>query len=117
MLFASLLGGCVALGGVYAYYRYTGAKAVVNGACSAIGTASKVKDKVAEVAPHSPQKAASLARDAIGDALPKVTGGVEHVRDRIKSLLAKQDEHNGRAPRHTPPNEDVPSGKGLTKAG
>jgi hypothetical protein len=70
VLVASLLRNCVALGVVYAYHRFSGAKAVVDGARSAMGTASKVKDKVAEVALHSPREAANLARDAIGDAVP-----------------------------------------------
>ena len=99
-----MLGGCVALGGVYAYYRYSGAKVVVDGARSVVGTAKEVKGKLAEVTPHSTREAISLARGAVGscvDAIPGATAAVEHAHSRSKNLFRTPPGHGGEDGEHS----------------
>ncbi|GAA5820251.1 hypothetical protein JCM3770_003153 [Rhodotorula araucariae] len=96
-LVSGLLGGGVVLGGLYAYYSYSGAKDVVDTARSVSGTAKAAKDKLADVSPSSAKEALGLAKSVAKSYAAAVPGGavvIDQGFDRLESFL---DEHGEKA--------------------
>ncbi|GAA5902699.1 hypothetical protein JCM8208_007044 [Rhodotorula glutinis] len=96
-LVSGLLGGGVVLGGLYAYYSYSGAKDVVDTARSVSGSAKAAKDKVADLSPSSAKEALGLAKSVAKSYAAAIPGGavvIDQGFDRLESFL---DEHGEKA--------------------
>ncbi|GAA5891261.1 hypothetical protein JCM6882_004639 [Rhodosporidiobolus microsporus] len=95
-LASGLLGGGVVLGGVYAYYKYTGADKVVSTAQSVSQTAKAAKDKLADAAPGSTKEALALAKSVAKSYAAAIPGGAYAI-DRGFKELEDFVEKNGEA--------------------
>ncbi|GJN87162.1 hypothetical protein Rhopal_000107-T1 [Rhodotorula paludigena] len=96
-LLSGLLGGGVALGGVYAYYSMSGAKDAVDTARSVAGTAKAAKDKVVDMSPSSAKEALNLAKSVAKSYAAAIPGGAVAIDQGFEQLENFLDTHGERA--------------------
>ncbi|GAA5880754.1 hypothetical protein JCM1840_007425 [Sporobolomyces johnsonii] len=96
-LVSGLVGGGVALGGVYAYYHYSGAAKVVSTARSLTDSASQAGDKLKDSIP-STQEALKLAKSlakSYAAAIPGAAAIIDHGFDQLESFLNTHGDKAG----------------------
>ncbi|CEQ42224.1 SPOSA6832_04035 [Sporobolomyces salmonicolor] len=96
-LVSGLVGGAVALGGVYAYYQYSGAAKVVSTARSLTDSASQAGDKLKDSIP-STQEALKLAKSlakSYAAAIPGAATIIDQGFDQLESFLNTHGEKAG----------------------
>ncbi|GAA6018873.1 hypothetical protein JCM10207_000270 [Rhodosporidiobolus poonsookiae] len=96
-LVSGLLGGGLVLGGVYGYYKYSGADKVVSAASAVSSSAQAAKDKLADVAPGSTKEAIALAKSVAKSYAAAIPGGAYAVDRGFREIEQFVDQYGEQA--------------------
>ncbi|GAA6040684.1 hypothetical protein JCM8097_000875 [Rhodosporidiobolus ruineniae] len=96
-LVSGLLGGGLVLGGIYGYYKYTGADKVVSTAHTISSSAKAAKDKLAESTPDSASEALALVKSIAKSYAAAIPGGAYAVDKTFGELERFANEHGDEA--------------------
>lgn len=87
------MGGGLVLGGLYGYYKYTGADKVVSSARSISSSAEAAKAKLQDVAPGSTKEALALAKSVAKTYASAIPGGAYAIDRGFKEIEEFLDTH------------------------